>query len=125
MAFDVSDNWQWILERLERGERVTKAEVARVIRLDPSPPPRVMEWIADALEGNLEGVSGAPKKGAFDKLKDEMLNPVKQAANHVRGLRTGRKESGGRLRDTLEDDIEAAASLFDVEPDKVRKEYEG
>ena len=116
--------WLGIVERLERRERVTKAEVARMIRLHPSPPPRVMEWIADALEGNLKGAGGAPKKGAFDNLKDEIFNPVKLAAIHVRGLRTERKESGDKLKGTLTKDIKAAASLFGIQPNQVRKEYE-
>ena len=125
MANEPTDVWKLIVEPLERGERITKAEVAHFIRFNPDPPRLVREWIADALDGTLKGVGGAPKKGVYDKLLDDAFDPIKKAATHVRGLRKERKETGKRQRGTRDDDIEAAASLFGVEADDVRKEYEG
>jgi hypothetical protein len=118
--------WSGIEGRLERGERVTKAEVARELRSYISPPPRVIDWIADALEGKLKGVGGAQKKGAFDKLLVKSLNPDQRAADYLRELRKGRKDNGEPLRGTLDDDLEKAVSRYEeADAERVRKIYEG
>jgi hypothetical protein len=109
--------WPRIVERLERGEHVTRREVALLIRLDSPPPPRVMEWIADALEGNLK--PGRPTRNAFDVLK----NPVKMAALHVKWRRAFRKINNLPIHGTLPDDIKTAAIECGVQVSQVEKEY--
>lgn len=114
--------WLGIVERLERGERVTKAEVARRMRLNPPPPPEVMELLATVLEGESGDKGGRPKKGAFDKLLVGR-NRIKGAAQQVRFRRQEREDNGEPTYGTLTEDIEQASLDYGVRPSQVRKEY--
>lgn len=75
-GFDVDNPWPFIESRLEAGKKVTNSHLVKALRSHPNPPPRILELVADRLDGKPVG-RGRSQNDAFDTLAKHLNDPAK------------------------------------------------